>query len=69
MENDTNSYLKTDHGIIINEKCIRWVKKMNECLHVCIRTSGCDLLAFDDTHKICKINSQQSYDKLNKHFE
>ena len=34
MENDTNSYLKTDHGIILNEKCIRWVKKMNECLHV-----------------------------------
>lgn len=69
MENDTNSYLKTDHGIILNEKCIRWVKKMNECLQVCLRTNGCDLLAFDDTHKICKINSPQSYDKLNKHFE
>ena len=67
MENDTNSYLRTDHGIIINEKCIRWVKKMNECLHVCIRTS--DLLAFDDTHKICKINSPHSYENMNKHFE
>jgi hypothetical protein len=30
MENDTNSYLKTDDGIILNEKCIRWVHKMGK---------------------------------------
>lgn len=69
MENDANSYLKTDDNKIINEKCIRWVKKMNECLQVCMRTTGCDLKTFNNTHKICKINSKQSYDKLNKHFE
>ena len=27
-----NSYLKTDDNKLINEKCITWVKKMNECL-------------------------------------
>ena len=26
-------YIKTDDNTILNEKCIRWVKKISECLH------------------------------------
>jgi hypothetical protein len=67
--NNTNttmqSYVKTDNNKIINEKCIRWVKKMGDCLDVCIKTTGCSI---DDTHRICKLNNQDSYNKLNKHF-
>jgi hypothetical protein len=40
---------------------------MNECLEVCIKTSGCSL--GKDTLKICKINTPDSYGKLNQHFE
>jgi len=61
------SYLKTDDNKIINEKCIRWVKKMSECLEVCTKSSGCTNNV--DTHKICKVNNLASYNKLNKHFE
>jgi len=67
MEN-RNRYLKTDDNKIINAKSIIWVKKMSDCLEVCVKSSGCNL-NFTDTHKICKLNNLDSYNKLNKHFE
>jgi len=68
MENYNISYLKTDDNRIINEKHIRWVKKMNECLEVCTKSFGCGIND-GSTHKICKINNPDTYNKLNKHFE
>jgi len=62
----TVTFLKTDNNMIINENRITWVRKMNECLEVCVKTTGCGTL---DTHKICKIYSQESYQKLNAQFE
>ena len=67
MENNTNSYIKTDNKMIINEKCIRWVKKMDDCLELCSKLEGCQIGR--DTHKICKINTPDSYYKLNVLFE
>ena len=69
MENNKTDYFKTDNNMIINENCIRWVKKMNHCLEVCIKKSGCSLQSYEDTHKICKLNNPDSYNKLNEHFE
>lgn len=66
MDNQS-PYLKTDNNKIINEKCIRWVEKMGECLEVCVKTNGCIVKA--NTHKICKTNNPRSYEKLNKLFE
>jgi hypothetical protein len=62
------SYLRVDDNKIINETCIRWVKKMDDCLHVCTKLTGCNI-SNGDTHKICKINNLDSYNKLVKHFE
>ena len=59
-------YLRVDDNKIINESCIRWVQKMDDCLRVCTKSTGCHI---KDTHKICKINNLNSYNKLNKHFE
>lgn len=42
---------------------------MSDCLEVCIKTPGCAIDNNGDTHKICKLNNPDSYDKLNKHFE
>lgn len=67
MDNNETSYIKTDDNKIINEKCIRWVKKMNDCLEVCVKSTGCDLI--NATHRICKVNNYESYNKLNRHFE
>jgi hypothetical protein len=62
-----NQYLKSDDNKIINEKAIKWVKKMSDCLEVCTKLSGCSIIG--DTHRICKANNPESYDKLNKHFQ
>lgn len=67
MENTPAQYLKTDDNKIINETHIRWVRKMDECLHVCTKSTGCSVKG-EDTHKICKINNLSSYNKLNEHF-
>ena len=68
MENNQSLYIKTDNNTIINEKCITWVKKMDDCLEVCTKMTGCNV-KHNDTHKICKLNNLDSYNKLNKHFE
>jgi hypothetical protein len=68
MENNNTIYLKTDNNFIINEKRIRWVQKMSDCLEVCVKSTGCSVKN-GDTHKICKINNPDSYNKLNKYFE
>jgi len=64
---EKNSYIKTDDNRIINEKYIRWVKKMNECLEICSKFDGCK--AGVNTHQVCKLNSPDSYNKLNIFFE
>ncbi len=66
--NNITSYIKTDDNRIINETYIRWVKKMNDCLKVCVRANGCSIFS-GQTHTICKLNSPESYNKLNKHFD
>lgn len=72
MENNNNNnntfYIKTDDNKIINEKHIRWVQKMGDCLEVCAKVTGCDVKS-GDTIRICKLNNPDSYNKLNKYFE
>jgi hypothetical protein len=67
MKSHKDQYIKTDENEVINESCIRWIRKMDECLFVCNKSSGC--YNNRDMFKICKINNRESYDKLNKHFE
>jgi len=43
--------------------CIRWVKKMDECLQICSKSNGCE--GGKDTHKVCKISNQATYTPLN----
>lgn len=69
MKNNQISYIKADNNRIINETCIIWVKKVNDCLEVCTKSTGCNVFSYIDTHKICKLNNPYSYNKLNKLFE
>ena len=69
MQNNEDVYFKADNNKVINGKYIRWVKKMDECLQVCNKSTGCTIDGGGDTHKICKLNNPGSYDKLNKLFE
>lgn len=63
------SYIRADDNVIINEKCIKWVKKIDECLSVCTKSIGCSMYDDRDVHKICKTNNLTSYNKLNIHFQ
>ena len=65
MENN-NIFIRADDNKLINEKCIVWVKKMDDCLRVCTKKNGCEI---NGTHKICKLNNEDSYNKFNKYFE
>ena len=67
IKTDDNKYIKTDDNKIINEKKILWVKKINECLEICTKSSGCTEKI--NTHRICKIYNKDSYEKLNKYFK
>ena len=67
MENNKNSYVKTDNNRIINENHIRWIEKMGDCLEVCVKSTGC--VSMIGTHKICKLNNPDCYNKLVKYFE
>jgi hypothetical protein len=68
--NNANSYIKADDNRILNEKHIRWVKKIDDCLIACTKSNGCstDVRNTYDTHKICKLNNFSSYNKLNQIF-
>jgi hypothetical protein len=65
MENN-QKYIKADNNKIINEKCIKWIKKIDDCMEVCTKSIGCSPKG---TNKICKINNLDSYNELNKYFE
>lgn len=70
MENNSVSFIKADDNKVINEKYIKWIKKMDECLEICTKSTGCGLaLTTGDTHKICKLNNPDSYNKLNNLFK
>jgi hypothetical protein len=58
--------MKTDDKII-NQHYIRWVKKFGECMEVCTKSDGCR--AGQDTHRVSKLYSPESYDKLKRLFE
>lgn len=67
--NKNESYVKADNNIVINQKAIRWIKKIEECMEICAKQTGCDIVNNFDTISICKKNNPDSYYKLNKHFE
>jgi hypothetical protein len=62
------NYIKADNNTIIKSKYIRWVKKIDECLYVCTKPTGCSI-ELGDTHRICKINNSESFMKLNEWFK
>ena len=64
------TYIKADDNRIINEKCIKWIKQMDECLFVCTKSTGCVLdKTHTHTHTICKLYNPESYEILNKFFK
>ena len=67
MEDNSEQFIKADDNKILNKNSILWVKKLSECLEVCVASKGCWVGV--NRHKICKINNETSYENLNKYFE
>lgn len=63
-----NTFIKTDANKVINAMHIRWIQKINDCLEVCTKSDGCIIEKNGGTHKICKLNNPDSYNKLNNLF-
>ena len=61
MEENKNSFIKADNNRVVNEKFIRWIQKIDQCLEGCAIGTG--------TSTICKLNNPDSYEKLNKLFD
>jgi len=61
------NFIKTDDNKVVNQECIRWVKKMNKCMQVCTKPDGCILKL--TTQTVCKNKNEESYNKLNELFE
>jgi len=59
-------FLKIDDNKILNLNCIKWAKRIDECLEICTKGDGCYV---GDTHKLCKVNNPKSYEMLIKYFE
>ena len=64
---DTTTYIKADNNIVVNEKYIRWIKKIDECMNICSRMNGCDVT--DGSLRVCKLYNPTSYNKLNTLFQ
>ena len=60
------TFIKATGNKAINLKFIRWIKKMDDCIYICSMMNGCD---DHNLHKVCKFDNNDSYNKLNKHFE
>lgn len=63
---EIDTYVVTDDQFALNQKHIRWIKKMEDCLSVCSKSDGCEVRM---AHKICKDKSPAAYEKLNRIFE
>lgn len=60
------SYLKISEKTLINEAHIHWIKRYNNCLEICTKSTGCGL---HDTHTFCREYNKLAYDKLTKHYK
>lgn len=67
-EKNQNSYIRADDNRIINEACIRWAKKIDECIEICTKSDGCNSLR-GNLHRVCKSNNSESYERMIKFFE
>jgi hypothetical protein len=68
INNKPRTFLKTDDNKVLNESYIRWIEKIGECMEVCTRSDGCNVL-LGSTIRVCKKYNPTSYEKLNKYFE
>lgn len=60
-------FIKINENEIINLNAIKWVIKMNDCLHICTKSVGCHERN-NDTHILCKSDYLDGYNKLDRKF-
>jgi hypothetical protein len=58
-------FIQVKPDLLINQNHITWIKRIDECMHICIKVDGCTL---DTTHKVCKSANPTGYDKIQTLF-
>jgi len=66
LQMDNKNFIKADNNVIVKKQSIRWMKKMDECILICSKSTGCSTA---DAHRVCEINNSVSYALLNKQFQ
>ena len=66
INKENKKYIKMDDNTCINKKYIRWIKQMNDCLEVCVKSNGCDRF---QTHRVCVSNNPDSFMKLREYIK
>ena len=59
-------YIKVTNDKLINQNAITWIRRIEECMHICTRTDGCDVEK--TSHKICKYDNPTGYNRVNTLF-
>ena len=69
-DNDNINYIHVDGNKIVNKIHIRWIKKVEECMYICVKSNGYDdsSMIHENTHKACKNVSRDTYNRLNSKF-
>jgi hypothetical protein len=58
---DNIGFIKTDDDYYVNIKSIRWVKEMDECMRISVKSNGRQSSVL---FEICKKNNPLAYNKL-----
>lgn len=59
-------YIKVSNDKLINQNAITWIRRIEECMYICTRSDGCDLVK--STHKICKFDNPTGYNRVDNLF-
>lgn len=59
--------VKTDKQVLLNLQYMRWIAFDGQCFEVCTKSNGCH--KFKDTHGICKLNSPDSFAKIEELYK
>lgn len=66
------TFFKTDDNMMVNVNYIRWIKKHDDCFHICSTATACGIFdnkEFVGTMRVCKNNTPKSYNELNELFD
>lgn len=65
-----NNFIKISDDEVINQTAIKWMKKMDECIEICINDDcGVTFSGYPYTKHVCQFSNKELFNILNRHFD